>query len=107
MAVKSPALLTRASILPKAATAAAACLIGIRHPALAYVALAALSFGAAVAWPLIVGNVHAGEIVFDIAGTHGIHRNDLLSVVPFTAGFVFLGAALKHRQRLRGSAPGA
>ena len=84
-----------------AAVAAAACLIGIRHPVLAFVVLAGLSFGAAAAWPLMVDNVHAGEVVFDIAGTHGVHRNDLLSVVPFTAGVVFLGAAVKQRSRVR------
>jgi hypothetical protein len=66
-------------------------------------ALGSVMMAIAAFWPIVQHNQFSGPILVDLFGTHGIHRNDVLAVVPGTLGIAAFVAAERRRRAGRRS----
>jgi hypothetical protein len=91
---------TQSVIIAAALMLSGACVLCAWRPVLGLFALAAVLAGIAVFWPIVQQNRYSGPVVAQFRGRHGLHRNDLLAVVPATAAIVaFVWAMHTRRQR--------
>jgi hypothetical protein len=92
---------TTQSVMVAAALAlSGACLLCAWRQVVGLFCLAVVLAAIAAFWPIVQQNKFSGPVVVVFPGRHGLHRNDLLAVVPATAAIVaFVWALRTRRQR--------
>lgn len=78
----------------------AACVLCAWHRVAGLVALGFVLMGVALFWPSVQENRFSGPVLFTFDDRHGVHRNDLLALVPLGLA---VGAFAVAAKRLRTS----
>jgi hypothetical protein len=85
----TPMVLTLVAVL-----LCASCVLCAYHRVAGLFALAVVLVGVAAFWPSVQENQFSGPVLFTFGDSHGLHRNDLLAIVPLGLAIAAFVAAV-------------
>lgn len=83
----------------------ASCVLCAFHRVGGLVALGFVLLAVAAFWPSVQENRFSGPVLFTFDDRHGVHRNDLLALVPFGLAVAAFVAAVERVRSPGGATP--